>query len=144
MSFQQGLSGLNATSKNLEIIGNNIANSNTFGSKVSRGEFSDVLHILIRRVSVPEFREPTRHCESPRCRLGQGDRRARGRSGDWQPHYPGDRGGRARARGRTRTRVSAPDPRSARRTGARMTDPSAGRTMAANARAGRARRSRLP
>jgi flagellar hook protein FlgE len=42
MSFQQGLSGLNATSKNLEIIGNNIANSNTFGSKVARGEFSDV------------------------------------------------------------------------------------------------------
>jgi flagellar hook protein FlgE len=41
MSFQQGLSGLNATSKNLEIIGNNIANSNTFGAKVSRGEFSD-------------------------------------------------------------------------------------------------------
>ncbi len=26
MSFQQGLSGLNATSKNLEVIGNNIAN----------------------------------------------------------------------------------------------------------------------
>ena len=42
MSFQQGLSGLNASSKNLEIIGNNIANSNTFGAKVSRGEFSDV------------------------------------------------------------------------------------------------------
>jgi flagellar hook protein FlgE len=42
MSFQQGLSGLNATSKNLEIIGNNIANSNTFGAKVSRAEFSDV------------------------------------------------------------------------------------------------------
>ena len=42
MSFQQGLSGLNAASKNLEVIGNNIANSNTFGAKVSRGEFSDV------------------------------------------------------------------------------------------------------
>ncbi|MDP1690431.1 MAG: flagellar hook protein FlgE [Burkholderiaceae bacterium] len=42
MSFQQGLSGLNATSKNLDIIGNNIANTNTFGAKVSRGEFSDV------------------------------------------------------------------------------------------------------
>jgi len=42
MSFQQGLSGLNASSKNLEVIGNNIANSNTFGSKVARGEFSDV------------------------------------------------------------------------------------------------------
>lgn len=42
MSFQQGLSGLNATSKNLEIIGNNIANANTYGTKVSRGEFADV------------------------------------------------------------------------------------------------------
>jgi flagellar hook protein FlgE len=42
MSFQQGLSGLNATSKNLEVIGNNVANANTFGAKVSRAEFSDV------------------------------------------------------------------------------------------------------
>ena len=42
MSFQQGLSGLNASSKNLEIIGNNIANANTYGSKASRAEFSDV------------------------------------------------------------------------------------------------------
>lgn len=42
MSFQQGLSGLNASSKNLEIIGNNIANANTYGSKVSRAEFADV------------------------------------------------------------------------------------------------------
>jgi flagellar hook protein FlgE len=41
MSFQQGLSGLNATSKNLEIIGNNIANANTFGAKASRAEFAD-------------------------------------------------------------------------------------------------------
>lgn len=42
MSFQQGLSGLNATSKNLEVIGNNIANSSTFGAKASRAEFADV------------------------------------------------------------------------------------------------------
>ncbi|MBZ8140147.1 flagellar hook protein FlgE [Rubrivivax gelatinosus] len=42
MSFQQGLSGLNATSKSLDIIGNNIANANTYGSKVSRAEFSDM------------------------------------------------------------------------------------------------------
>ncbi len=42
MSFQQGLSGLNASSKNLEVIGNNIANANTFGTKASRAEFSDV------------------------------------------------------------------------------------------------------
>jgi len=42
MSFQQGLSGLNATSKHLEIIGNNIANANTYGAKVARAEFGDV------------------------------------------------------------------------------------------------------
>jgi len=41
MSFQQGLSGLNTTSKNLEVIGNNIANAGTFGAKASRAEFSD-------------------------------------------------------------------------------------------------------
>ncbi|MFG6448136.1 flagellar hook protein FlgE [Roseateles sp. BYS180W] len=42
MSFQQGLSGLNASSKSLEVIGNNIANSSTYGAKSSRAEFSDV------------------------------------------------------------------------------------------------------
>jgi flagellar hook protein FlgE len=42
MSFQQGLSGLNASSKNLEVIGNNIANANTFGAKSSRAEFADM------------------------------------------------------------------------------------------------------
>lgn len=42
MSFQQGLSGLNTSSKNLDVIGNNIANSGTYGSKVSRAEFGDI------------------------------------------------------------------------------------------------------
>ena len=42
MSFQQGLSGLNASSKNLSVIGNNIANANTFGAKTSRAEFADM------------------------------------------------------------------------------------------------------
>lgn len=42
MSFQQGLSGLNAASKNLDVIGNNIANSGTFGAKGARAEFADV------------------------------------------------------------------------------------------------------
>jgi flagellar hook protein FlgE len=42
MAFQQGLSGLNATAKNLSVIGNNIANANTYGNKASRAEFSDV------------------------------------------------------------------------------------------------------
>ncbi len=42
MGFQQGLSGLNATAKSLEVIGNNIANSATYGAKAARAEFSDV------------------------------------------------------------------------------------------------------
>jgi flagellar hook protein FlgE len=42
MAFQQGLSGLNATSKNLSVIGNNIANANTYGAKASRAEFADM------------------------------------------------------------------------------------------------------
>lgn len=43
MGFQQGLSGLNAASKNLDVIGHNIANSGTTGFKASRTEFADVV-----------------------------------------------------------------------------------------------------
>jgi flagellar hook protein FlgE len=43
MSFQTGLSGLNAASKNLDVIGNNIANANTVGMKSSRAEFADLV-----------------------------------------------------------------------------------------------------
>ncbi len=43
MSFQTGLSGLNASSKNLDVIGNNIANANTVGMKFSRTEFADMV-----------------------------------------------------------------------------------------------------
>jgi flagellar hook protein FlgE len=42
MSFQQGLSGLNAAAKNLDIIGNNVSNSNTIGYKGSSAQFADV------------------------------------------------------------------------------------------------------
>jgi flagellar hook protein FlgE len=42
MSFQTGLSGLNASSKNLDVIGHNIANANTSGMKASRAEFSEM------------------------------------------------------------------------------------------------------
>jgi flagellar hook protein FlgE len=42
MGFQQGLSGLNAASKNLDVIGNNVANANTYGAKSSRAEFGDM------------------------------------------------------------------------------------------------------
>lgn len=43
MSFQTGLSGLAASSRSLDVIGNNIANSNTVGMKASRAEFADVV-----------------------------------------------------------------------------------------------------
>ena len=42
MGFQQGLSGLNASAKALDAIGNNVANSGTVGFKSARGEFADV------------------------------------------------------------------------------------------------------
>lgn len=42
MSFQQGLSGLNTSSKSLDVIGNNIANSSTVGFKSSDAQFADV------------------------------------------------------------------------------------------------------
>lgn len=42
MSFQQGLSGLNISAKNLAAIGNNVANASTIGFKAARAEFADV------------------------------------------------------------------------------------------------------
>jgi flagellar hook protein FlgE len=42
MSFQQGLSGLNAAAKSLDVIGNNIANSSTVGFKGAQAQFADV------------------------------------------------------------------------------------------------------
>ncbi len=42
MGFQQGLSGLNSASRNLDVIGHNIANSNTVGMKSSRAEFAEL------------------------------------------------------------------------------------------------------
>jgi flagellar hook protein FlgE len=52
MSFQQGLSGLNASSKDLEVIGNNVANANTYGAKASRAEFGDMYATAISNTSV--------------------------------------------------------------------------------------------
>jgi flagellar hook protein FlgE len=42
MSFQQGLSGLNASSKELDVIGNNVANASTVGFKESQAQFADM------------------------------------------------------------------------------------------------------
>lgn len=43
MSFQTGLSGLKASSQNLDVIGHNIANANTAGMKSSRAEFAGLV-----------------------------------------------------------------------------------------------------
>lgn len=42
MGFEQGLSGLEAASQNLSVIGNNVANSGTVGFKSSEAIFADV------------------------------------------------------------------------------------------------------
>ena len=42
MSFQQGLSGLNSSAKQLDVIGNNVANSSTVGFKQSQAQFADM------------------------------------------------------------------------------------------------------
>lgn len=42
MAFQQGLSGLNSATKNLDVISNNVANAATVGFKGSRALFADV------------------------------------------------------------------------------------------------------
>lgn len=42
MGFQQGLSGLNAASQQLDVIGNNISNANTVGFKQAVTQFADV------------------------------------------------------------------------------------------------------
>ena len=42
MGFAQGVSGLNASASNLDVIGNNIANSGTIGFKSGSVQFSDV------------------------------------------------------------------------------------------------------
>ncbi|MDD2913796.1 MAG: flagellar hook protein FlgE [Gallionella sp.] len=41
MSFQQGLSGLNSSAKQLDSIGNNVANASTVGFKQSQTQFAD-------------------------------------------------------------------------------------------------------
>ena len=42
MAFSQAVSGLNAAATNLDLIGNNIANSATYGFKSSTASFADM------------------------------------------------------------------------------------------------------
>jgi len=47
MSFQQGLSGLNASSRHLDTIGNNVANASTVGFKQSQAQFADMFAVSL-------------------------------------------------------------------------------------------------
>lgn len=51
MGFQQGLSGLDAATTQLNVIGNNIANAETVGFKGSRAEFGDMFVSSLYSVS---------------------------------------------------------------------------------------------
>jgi flagellar hook protein FlgE len=51
MAFQQGLSGLDASSTQLDVIGNNIANSSTVGFKASQAQFADIYANSLNSVS---------------------------------------------------------------------------------------------
>ena len=53
MSFQQGLSGLNAAAKNLDVIGNNISNVNTVAFKYGRASFSELYAQTLRGAGRP-------------------------------------------------------------------------------------------
>ena len=43
MSFQTGLSGLNSAARDLDVVGNNVANANVTGFKGSRTQFAEVM-----------------------------------------------------------------------------------------------------
>jgi flagellar hook protein FlgE len=43
MSFQTGLSGLNSAARDLDVVGNNVANANVTGFKGSRAQFAEVM-----------------------------------------------------------------------------------------------------
>ncbi len=47
MSYEQGLSGLNSSSIQLDTIGNNVANANTVGFKSSDAQFADMFAAAI-------------------------------------------------------------------------------------------------
>ncbi|MDD2721882.1 MAG: flagellar hook protein FlgE [Gallionella sp.] len=55
MSFQQGLSGLNASSKHLDTIGNNVANASTVGFKQSQAQFADMFAVSLSGAGVTQI-----------------------------------------------------------------------------------------
>ena len=51
MPFRSALSGINAASEELRVIGNNVSNAGTVGFKESRAEFADIYANSINDVS---------------------------------------------------------------------------------------------
>lgn len=47
MGFQQGLSGLSSSSRQLDVIGNNVANASTVGFKQSQAQFADMYAVSL-------------------------------------------------------------------------------------------------
>jgi flagellar hook protein FlgE len=60
MSFQQGLSGLNASSKHLDTIGNNVANASTVGFKQSQTQFADMFAASLSGSGIAQIGTGTR------------------------------------------------------------------------------------
>lgn len=68
MAFSQAVSGLNAAATNLDVIGNNIANSATYGFKSGTASFADMfagskvglgVKLLVSLRTLPMARPPT-------------------------------------------------------------------------------------
>jgi len=73
MGFQVGLSGLSSSSRNLDVIGNNIANSNTVGFKNSRAEFADVYAAQLNGAGAGDIGIGTRRAPAPSQQFSQGN-----------------------------------------------------------------------
>ncbi len=64
MSFSQAVSGLNAAATNLDVIGNNIANSATYGFKSGTASFADMfagskVGLGVKWRGLPDFTDGT-------------------------------------------------------------------------------------
>ena len=55
MAFQQALSGLNSSSKAIDVISNNIANGSTVGFKASEVHFGDMYAASIQGTGVHDL-----------------------------------------------------------------------------------------
>lgn len=60
MSFQQGLSGLSASARHLDTIGNNVANASTVGFKQSQAQFADMFAASLSGSSTAQIGTGTR------------------------------------------------------------------------------------